>query len=166
PSLAQSMDPLIAGGTGSVSDSESMPEFMPDRFEAGTLNIPGIYGLNQSLKYILCETPQVLRQKEMALTAHFIEELRDLPGLRLVGEPDLERRVGVVSLDFLNRDNGEVSYQLSERYGILTRCGLHCAPWAHKTLDTFPKGTVRFSFSHFNTEAEVAAASIAVRSLV
>jgi len=166
PELAQSMEPLIAGGTGSVSDSEEMPDFMPDRFEAGTMNIPGIYGLNRALKYILEMTPQALREKEMALVAQFIEELRDLPGLRLVGEPDLARRVGVVSLDFLNRDHGEVSYQLSERYGILTRCGLHCAPWAHKTLGTFPQGTVRFSFSHFNTEAEVAAAAVAVRSLI
>lgn len=166
PELAQSMEPLIAGGTGSVSDSEEMPDFMPDRFEAGTMNIPGIYGLNRALKYILEMTPQALREKEMALVAQFIEELRDIPGLRLVGEPDLARRVGVVSLDFLNRDHGEVSYQLSERYGILTRCGLHCAPWAHKTLGTFPQGTVRFSFSHFNTEAEVAAAAVAVRSLI
>lgn len=166
PELAQSMEPLIAGGTGSVSDSEEMPDFMPDRFEAGTMNIPGIYGLNRALKYILEVTPQAIRKKEMALAAQFMEELRDLPGLRLAGETDLTRRVGVVSLDFLNRDNGEISYQLSERYGILTRCGLHCAPWAHKTLGTFPQGTVRFSFSHFNTEAEVAAAAVAVRSLI
>jgi cysteine desulfurase family protein len=166
PELAQSMEPLIAGGTGSVSDSEEMPDFMPDRFEAGTMNIPGIYGLNRALKYILEVTPQAIRKKEMALAAQFMEELRDLPGLRLAGETDLTRRVGVVSLDFLNRDNGETSYQLSERYGILTRCGLHCAPWAHKTLGTFPQGTVRFSFSHFNTEAEAAAAAVAVRSLV
>lgn len=166
PELAQSMEPLIAGGTGSVSDSEEMPDFIPDRFEAGTMNIPGIYGLNRALKYILEVTPQAIRKKEMALAAQFMEELRDLPGLRLAGEADLTQRVGVVSLDFLNRDNGEISYQLSERYGILTRCGLHCAPWAHKTLGTFPQGTVRFSFSHFNTEAEVAAAAVAVRSLI
>lgn len=166
PELAQSMEPLIAGGTGSVSDSEEMPDFMPDRFEAGTMNIPGIYGLNWALRYILEVTPQAIRKKEMALAAQFMEELRDLPGLRLAGETDLTRRVGVISLDFLNRDNGEISYQLSEQYGILTRCGLHCAPWAHKTLGTFPQGTVRFSFSHFNTEAEVAAAAVAVRSLI
>ena len=166
PALAQAMEPLIAGGTGSVSDLETMPDFMPDRFEAGTLNIPGIYGLNQSLKYILNKTPRAIYQQEMALTAQFIHELDGLPGLRLLGDPDLQRRVAVVSLDFLKRDNSEVSFLLSDRYGILTRCGLQCAPAAHKTLGTFPQGTVRFSFSHFNTEAEVSAAALAVRALI
>ena len=89
----------------------------------------------------------------------------DIPRVRLCGPTDIARRVGVISLDFLNRDNAAVAFQLEQDYGILIRCGLHCAPSAHKTLGTFPRGTVRFSLGFANTEADVDAALSAIRAL-
>lgn len=153
--LASKVTPLIAGGTGSLSDEEIQPEYMPDKFEGGTLNIPGIYGLNASIKYLLKEKVSSIREKELYLLENFLESLLNMPKLNIIGKRDLSNRTAVVSIDVPNEDNAEVSYELSRRFGIMTRCGLHCAPAAHKTLGTFPRGTVRFSFSHFNTIEEV-----------
>lgn len=85
----------------------------------------------------------------------FLKEIGNMEGIEIIGIQGLEGRTAVVSIDCKNRDNAEISYELDKNYGIMTRCGLHCAPSAHKTLGTFPKGTVRFSFSHFNNEKEV-----------
>ena len=101
----------------------------------------------------------------MALCIRFLDGLADIEHLRLVGPRDPERRVGVISVDFLRRDNAEMAYELETRYGILTRCGLHCAPSAHKALGTFPQGTVRFSLGWASTEADVDAALAALRAL-
>ena len=106
-----------------------------------------------------------LREHETALTGRFLDGIRDVPGVRLAGPWELENRAGVISLDFRNIDNAEASFLLEERWGIMTRCGLHCAPNAHKTLGTFPQGTVRFSPGWFTTEAEIDAAVGAVREL-
>lgn len=166
PFLAQAMEPLISGGTGSYSEFEEPPNFMPDRFEAGTLNIPGIYGLNHALKYILDMTPARLHQLEMERAKQFIEGISGLDGVRLVGPKDIDQRVAVISLDFVKRDNAEVTFRLAEEYGIQTRYGLHCAPSAHRTLGTFERGTIRFTFSHFTTEEEVNTAIKAVKALM
>ena len=106
-----------------------------------------------------------LRAHEAALTERFVNGVLDIPHVRLCGPTDITRRVGVISLDFLNRDNAAVAFQLEQDYGILIRCGLHCAPSAHKTLGTFPRGTIRFSLGFANTEADVDAALAAVRAL-
>ncbi len=153
--LSDEITPFIEGGTGSLSDEEIQPEYMPDKFEAGTLNIPGIYGLNASLKYIMKEKVSTIREKELYLLEHFLEGLLNIPNVNIVGKKDLSHRTAVVSIDVPGRDNAEISYELSSKFGIMTRCGLHCAPSAHKTLNTFPRGTIRFSFSHFNTMDEV-----------
>ncbi|WIF94107.1 aminotransferase class V-fold PLP-dependent enzyme [Caminicella sporogenes] len=153
--LVSEMESLIEGGTGSLSEYELQPDYMPDKFEAGTLNIPGIYGLNAALKYLNKEGLEAIRQKELYLVKHFLEKINNIEGIRLVGKNDIKDRTGVVSIDFKNHDNAEISYRLYKEFGIKTRCGLHCAPSAHKTLKTFPNGTVRFSFSHFNTVGEV-----------
>lgn len=153
--LASKIEPLVEGGTGSLSDEEIQPQYMPDKFEGGTLNIPGIYGLNASLKYILKEKVKTIREKELYLLEHFLEGLLNIPELNIVGKSDLLNRTAVVSVDIPDKDNAEVSYELSSKFGIMTRCGLHCAPSAHKTLGTFPRGTIRFSFSHFNTIDDV-----------
>ena len=146
---------FIEGGTGSLSDTEIQPDFMPDKFEAGTLNIPGIYGLNASLKYILDYGIKNIREKELHLLKHFIDGLEGINGIKLIGRKDTINRTGVLSLDFLYDDNGIVSHELSSKYGIMNRSGLHCAPSAHNTLGTFPKGTVRLSLSHFTTIEEI-----------
>lgn len=165
PEFAKKLTPIITGGTGSASDLEIQPDYMPDRFESGTPNLPGIYGLQAAVEFVLETGTAVLRDHETALTGRFLEQLRDIPGIRLAGSWGLEDRVGVISLDFPEQDNAEVSYLLESEYGILTRCGLHCAPAAHKALGTFPQGTVRFSTGWFTTPEEVDAAAAAVKNL-
>ena len=163
--MARKLTPLVAGGTGSVSNSEYLPEYLPDRFESGTMNLPGIYGWEAAMRFITAHGIDPLRAHEIGLTARFLEGVRDMPRVRLCGSAGTENRVGVLSLDFLDRDNAAVSFELEQRYGILIRCGLHCAPSAHRSLGTFPKGTVRFSLGYANTEADVDAAVAAVRAL-
>lgn len=163
--LAKILSPLIAGGTGSVSDSEYLPEYLPDRFESGTMNLPGIYGWEAAMAYVSQRGVDALRAHEAALTQRFMDGLRDIPNVRLCGPERLENRVGVLSLDFLRQDNAAVAYALEQRFGILTRCGLHCAPSAHRSLGTFPRGTVRFSLGFANTEQDVDAALAAITAL-
>lgn len=165
PDFAKKLDPLIAGGTGSVSDSEEIPEYMPDRFEAGTANMPGIYGLEAALAYIESVGVDALREHDTALTKRFLDGLKGCADIRIVGPCDLARRVGVVSIDFIGKDNAEAAYELEVSYGILTRCGMHCAPSAHKTLGTFPQGVVRFSIGYFNTEEDIDDAVKAIKEI-
>ena len=156
PSLAQALEPVVSGGTGSMSESLAMPPFLPDKFEAGTLNLPGIFGLGAALDYLAAEG-EALRARERKLARHLWYRLMELDGegLRVLGSGEPDRRVGVVSVDFPGRDNGEMAFRLEQEYGVQTRCGLHCAPLAHRTLGTFPQGAVRFSVGPFNTFAEI-----------
>ena len=163
--MARLLTPLVAGGTGSASDSEYLPVFLPDRFESGTMNLPGIYGWEAAMAYVSARGVDSLRAHEKELTKRFMDGIRDIPQVKLSGPDGLENRVGVLSLDFLDRDNAAVAYELEQRFGILTRCGLHCAPSAHRSLGTFPKGTVRFSLGYANSEADVDAAVAAIRAL-
>ena len=160
------MTPLVAGGTGSASDSEYLPAALPDRFESGTMNLPGIYGWEAAMAFLDERGIDALRAHETALAKRFLEGLQNIPWVRLCGPADMDDRVGVFSLDFLDRDNAAVTFELEQRFGILVRCGLHCAPAAHKTLGTFPKGTVRFSLGYANRSADVDAAIDAIRALV
>ena len=154
--LASELEPLLAGGTGSQSESLDMPSFLPDRLEAGTLNLPGILGLGAALDYLDREG-EALRARERKLAGHLWARLMELEedGLRVLGSDDPVKRVGVVSVDFLRADNAEMAFRLEREYGIQTRCGLHCAPLAHKTLGTFPQGAVRFSVGPFTTFEEL-----------
>ena len=161
-SLAKQLTPLLAGGTGSASDSAYLPTYLPDRLESGTPNLPGIYGLEAALRFLERQGLDKLRRHEMDLCRRFLAGLASIPGAVPCGTQDPDRRVGVISLDFPNRDNAEVAYRLETEFGILTRCGLHCAPAAHKTLGTFPRGTVRFSLGFANTEADIDAALTAI----
>ena len=165
PELARRMEPLLSGGTGSVSHSEEVPAFMPDRFEAGTLNLPGIMGLHAALVWLEQEGIHRIRQHELALTARFLEGLRDIPQLRAVGRRGAEGRAAVVSVACEGIDPAFLADALGREYGVLTRVGLHCAPNAHRTLGTYPAGTVRFSFGPWNTEAHTDAALAALREL-
>ena len=164
-SFSKLLDPLIAGGTGSASDSEYLPDYLPDRFESGTPNLPGIYGLEASLRFLQEQGLEKLHDHEMTLCKRFLDGLTDIPGAAVCGPQGLDNRVGVISLDFIGQDNAEVAYRLETEFGILTRCGLHCAPSAHKTLDTFPRGTVRFSLGFASTEEDVDDALAAIRSV-
>lgn len=163
--FARGLTPILTGGTGSASDSEIQPAYMPDRFESGTPNLPGIYGLQAAVDFIQDTGVETLHRRELELTGRFLEGIRGVPNLRLAGPWELENRAGVISVDFLAGDNAEAAFRLEQAFGILTRCGLHCAPSAHKTLGTFPQGTVRFSPGWFTTEEEIDAAVAAVRQI-
>ena len=163
--LAEQMEPLISGGTGSVSHTEAIPDFLPDRFESGTPNLPGIYGLHEALLFLnaqpqVAESPmQSLYEKELSLTDYFLEQLLALDDtgrhIRIIGKKDLTDRNAVVSIQTPEIDMSQVAWQLDSEYGVMTRVGLHCAPNAHKTLGTYPAGTIRFSFGPENTEDEL-----------
>lgn len=153
--LSKEIEPFIEGGTGSLSESECQPDYMPDKFESGTLNIPGIYGLNASLKYINNVGINEIYEKEMLLTERFLNKVQNISGFNIAGIKGTTGRTAVVSIDFENHDNSEIAFILDRDFGIMTRVGLHCAPSAHKTLKTFPEGTVRFSFGHANTIEDV-----------
>lgn len=165
PDFAKVLDPYVTGGTGSASDSEEQPDYMPDKFEPGTPNLPGIYGWEAALAFLQEIGVEAVRAHDDALSRRFLAGIRDLPGVILKGPTDPARRVGVFSLDFVGQDNAEIAYRLEADYGIQTRCGLHCAPAAHKTLGTFPRGTVRFSTGWFTTESDIDAALAAVKAL-
>lgn len=166
PGFAARLDPLWTGGTGSVSDSEEVPTLLPDRFEPGTPNLPGIFGWEAALAYLEERGIEDLMAHELALTARFLEGLPLGTGLRLAGPAGVEGRVGVFSLDFLQMDNAEAAWRLEEEFGILTRCGLHCAPSAHRTLGTFPQGSVRLSLGFRNTREDVDGSLAALRSIL
>lgn len=163
--LAGELTPLISGGTGSISHLEDVPDFLPDRFEPGTPNLPGIVGLHASLSYIEETGLLEIQKKELALTDLFLQEVKSIQNLHLVGREDIKNRTAVISMQTHNIDIADAAFRLDHEYGIMTRVGLHCAPNAHKTLHTYPTGTIRFSFGHYNTEEEILTAVKALRTL-
>lgn len=169
PEFAAQLDALVAGGTGSSSDSEQMPSFMPDRLEAGTPNLPGIAGLGAGLAWLGERGIDTVRTHELALTRRLLNGLAPLAAagrVRLVGLPGTEGRTGVVSIQTPGHDLAQVAHDLDARYGIQTRVGLHCAPSAHRTLGTHPTGTIRFSLGWANTGADVDLAISALGELL
>ena len=166
--LAGLLTPLLAGGTGSMSHTEFMPDFLPDRLEPGTMNLPGLAGLHAALAFLQETGLDIVRAHELALTKHFLDGLAPMQAenrIRIIGLPGIEGRAGVVSIQPVHQDPAEVAASLDERFGIATRVGLHCAPAAHQALGTFPTGTIRFSFGFFNTEVDVDRAISALDTL-
>lgn len=153
--LNEQMKPYIAGGTGSISDSYEMPESLPDKYESGTMNLPGIIGLHAALEYIESVSLDQIHKKKMELTEYFLEKIKEFPQICVAGKTDGKDRVAVVALDFTEWDNAMIAFELEQQYGIMTRVGLHCAPLAHQTLHTYPQGAVRFAFSASNTKEEI-----------
>ena len=164
--LAAEIDPLLSGGTGSISHLETVPDFLPDRFEPGTQNLPGIFGLHAALTWLEEQGIEKIFAHEMACTARLLEGFSQMEGIRIAGRSGLTARTAVVSIDFLHMDNADAAFLLEDTYGIMTRCGLHCAPTAHKTLGTFPQGTVRFAPGRETTVAEIDAAIAAVKEIL
>ena len=165
--LWQAMAPLVSGGTGSMSESLETPPFLPDGLEPGTLNLPGIFGLGAALDY-LEEAGPGLRERERKLAGHLWARMMELEedGLRVLGPDHPAERTGVVSVDWTGGDNGELAFRLEQEYGIQTRCGLHCAPAAHRTLGSFPQGAVRFSVGPFTRFEDLDYAQGAVYDLI
>lgn len=168
--LAEKITPLLSGGTGSISHTEEIPDFLPDRFEPGTPNLPGILGLHAALTDME-NTAGMMEHHfahEMMLTQYFLDGIMkldpDQKQIRIIGRKDTKNRCAVVSLQLLAMDMSKAAYELDSQYGIMTRVGLHCAPNAHKTLGTYPAGTIRFSFGPENTTEELDTALSALRN--
>lgn len=149
------LEPLMRGGTGSASESEYHPDFLPDKYESGTLNTVGLAGLKAGIDFVLTEGIADIRVREERLTRILIEGLQKVPRLTLYGCPDARERIAVVSFTLAGLSCAEVAMKLDEEYDIMCRPGLQCAPHAHKTLGTFPTGTVRLSPGYLTTEEEI-----------
>jgi cysteine desulfurase/selenocysteine lyase len=159
------LEPLKRGGTGSRSELEEQPDFLPDMCESGTANTVGLAGLGAGVRFVLEQGVEKIRRHEEALTAQLIEGLQAVPGVTVYGGCDAARQMATISFDVAGLEPSEVGLRLDEEYGIMCRVGLHCAPSAHKTIGTFPTGTVRFGLSYFNTEEEIEVAVQAVREM-
>jgi cysteine desulfurase family protein len=157
--------PLMRGGTGSRSEFEEQPLFLPDKYECGTPNAIGLAGLGAGARIVLTQGPDLIRSREEALTRRFLDRLSRLDGLTLYGPPAGSSRIPVVSFNLTGLTPSDAAQLLDERFCILSRPGLHCSPAAHRTIGTFPQGTVRFSFGFFNTEADVDRAADALEQL-
>ncbi|MCL2367294.1 MAG: aminotransferase class V-fold PLP-dependent enzyme [Oscillospiraceae bacterium] len=153
--IADMITPLVDGGTGSYTHIAEMPTQLPDKIEAGTLNLPGIAALNTALGYIEEIGIEEICKREWELMTRLHMGILELKGIRLLGPENVKDKCAIAALDFPDIDNAVVSARLDEQYSIMTRCGLHCAPNAHKALGTFPQGAVRVSVGHMNTEDEV-----------
>ena len=160
-----SVRPLKSGGSGVQTYSRKHPKEMPTALEAGTLNGHGIAGLHAALGYIEETGMDHIREKEQFLMRMFYEGVKDIPGVKIYGDFSSYNRCPIVTLNIRDYDSSEVSDELLMTYDISTRPGGHCAPLMHEALGTVEQGSVRFSFSHFNTEEEIAAAVKAVREL-
>lgn len=159
------LDGLFQGGTGSASHLLEQPNILPDKYESGTENGPGILGLGAGIEYILGKGIGNIRKYEEDLTEHFIEESGKIDGVKLYGPLNTKEQAGVVALNIKDADSSEVSYILDDEYDIAVRPGLHCAPLAHKSIGTFEQGVVRFSFGPFNTHDEIEHAIKALKEI-
>lgn len=158
-------EPLREGGTGSQSEEAEQPQIMPDRYESGTLNTPGIAGLGAGLKFIAETGMNKIREHEMHLTQMMLEGLLRIPGVNLYGPVDSQKQAAVIAMNIAGMDSTEAAYLLDSKYGICVRSGMHCAPLAHRTLMSFETGVVRFSFGFFNTKDEITEALDAIREI-
>jgi cysteine desulfurase/selenocysteine lyase len=161
----EAMVPLICGGTGSRSEYEEQPDILPDRFESGTPNGVGIAGLGAGVRYIAAKGVTSIRQHEMALVRALREGLAEIPGVTVYGPSDISLSTATLSFTVAGKRVSEVGYRLDEEYDVLCRVGLHCAPAAHRTLGTFPEGTVRLAGGIFNTLEEIDYAVHAVEQI-
>ena len=149
------MVPLKQGGTGSRSEFEEQPDFLPDRFESGTPNSVGIAGLLAGIRFIVEKGIEKIRKHEMDLIEKLIGGLKEFPQVRIYGPETGLGRVATLSFNVAPLSPAEVAFRLEREFGILCRPGLQCAPAAHRTIGTFPEGTVRFSLGYLNSKEQV-----------
>jgi len=159
------LTPLLEGGTGSQSELDEQPDVLPDRFEAGTLNSAGIAALGSAIEWILETGLPQIRAREDELVVQLWSGLSEIDGLTLYGPPPGPDRVSAVSFNLAGWEPTDAAAVLDDRFDLQCRPGLHCSPWAHRSLGTFPAGTVRFSPGYFNTADEIDASIEAVRQL-
>lgn len=157
--------PVLQGGTGSRSESEIHPDFLPDRFESGTPNGVGLAGLNAGVRVVLARGVESIRAHEQRLCAQLLAELQQIGRARLYGPLDPGERVAVVSFNLEGLEPSQVGLRLDEEFNILCRVGLHCSPAAHRSLGSLPRGTVRFGIGFYSSAEEVNAALRAVERI-
>ncbi|MCG6946686.1 MAG: aminotransferase class V-fold PLP-dependent enzyme [Deltaproteobacteria bacterium] len=149
------LEPLWQGGTGTYSESMEQPETWPERFESGTLNAPGLAGLAAGIAEVQKQGLEAIAAHEQSLIESLADGLNQLPGIILYGSPDKSSCTGTLSFNVQALDCSEVAHILDTAYAIAVRSGLHCAPAAHRTINTFPHGTVRVSVSPYNTQEDI-----------
>ncbi|MBM3187495.1 MAG: aminotransferase class V-fold PLP-dependent enzyme [Chloroflexi bacterium] len=159
------LDPLVRGGTGSRSEWEEQPLFLPDRCESGTPNVPALAGLRAGVRWVLEQGVTCIREHEMLLTRRLIDGLSNIPGVTIYGPRDPMLQTATVSFNIGGMGPSEAGLRLDDEHEVMCRVGLHCSPAAHRTIGTFPGGTLRFGLSALNTMEEVDAALHAVNSL-
>ncbi len=159
------LEPLKRGGTGSRSEYEEQPQFLPDKYESGTPNGVGLAGLAAGVRWVLERGVETVRAHEVRLTERLIAGLREIPGVTVYGTLEAVRQTATVSFTIAGMEPAQVGLRLDEEFGIACRVGLHCAPAAHRTITTFPTGTVRFGLGAMTTDDQVEAAIAAVRKL-
>nr|MBC7246059.1 aminotransferase class V-fold PLP-dependent enzyme [Chloroflexota bacterium] len=157
--------PLTRGGTGSQSELEEQPDFLPDKYESGTANGVGIAGLGAGVRFVLEQGVENIRRHEQMLTERLLAGLQDIPGVHVYGTHDARRQTACVSFNIEGVEPSDVALRLDEEYAIMCRPGLHCAPSAHRTIGTYPRGTVRFGLSYFNSIEQIDAAIEAVHRI-
>jgi len=160
------IEPLVRGGTGSRSEYETQPEACPDKFESGTPNGVGIAGLGAGVRWVLDRGVEAIRAHDNELSQMLIEGLAAIPGVTVYGPADAARRTATVSFDVQQQTISEIGLRLDDEFDVLCRVGLHCAPAAHRSLGTFPQGTVRFAAGVSTSVNDVHAAIAAVRQVV
>jgi cysteine desulfurase family protein len=159
------LDPLMEGGTGSQSTLARQPDTLPDRYESGTPNIPGIVALGEAVRFIAAKGLEAIRDHENRLMDILMEELTGIEGVRLLGPCRSGSQVAVLSFTLEGMDPAEVGTYLEGVKGIVTRVGLHCSPHSHRTIGTYPEGTIRVSPGIFNTESDIRALVEGVRGI-
>lgn len=158
--------PDTRGGTGSWSEKEEQPTFLPDKFESGTLNTVGLAGLLTSVRWLLEKGVKKIQKEKEQLSTYLINNLKSLPGITVYGTLNQRNMTSVVSFTVKDMSPSEIGRRLDEEYNIFCRVGLHCAPAAHKTIGTFPVGTVRFGLGAFNTKEEIDYSIKAIRTII
>jgi len=158
--------PLTQGGTGSNSEYEEQPEDLPDKFESGTPNAVGFAGLQASLDFVTDKGILNIREHERRLTRFLLDGLQDIPGVTLYGPDDTSKRTAIVPFTVEGFRVSEIGYRLDEEFDVLSRVGLHCAPSLHKTIGTFPEGTVRLSPGDYSDEDDIDKVLNAIKTIV
>jgi cysteine desulfurase family protein len=149
------VEPLVRGGTGSRSESHEMPDHLPDRLEAGTVNGVGAVGLGAACRWLAEKTIDAVHEHEKRLAGRLVSALQQMPGVRLPGRDLQDPHTGMVSFTVDGHDNGELAAWLDREHGICVRTGLHCSPSAHRRIGTFPDGTIRVGIGPYNDENEI-----------
>lgn len=159
------ISPMRFGGTGSLSEFDRQPDFLPDKLESGTPNTPGIAGMLKGIEFIRDIGIENIRRREGELSQRLVEELKTIEGVLIYSPEVLQERTGVVAFSFKDMDSSLVAHRLDKEFDIACRGGLHCAPWAHQCIGTLKTGTIRLSPGYFNTDDEIVKTIAAVRAI-